>query len=1259
MSRRHRLSAEEGSPSASSNDGQRSETGDTLVEILVAITVVGIAAVALLLAFATSITGSGDHRNQATFNTMLTTATAELTAAVQNNLSGYFTTACSGAQTINNSSSSAIPLASPYTASISSVQYWNGTAFLGQTSPTGSCPTGALSNGPQVLTITVSNGASSSSTTTVVENTQAPTGGSSCSGTPDHLVFLQQPGNGTSGSAFFPIPIVAVEDASDNVVCTDLSQVSIAITANTGTSGATLKNCSPSPYYGETIFANCSISTTGNGYTLTASDTSDGLTPANTTVTSGQFNITAGAPAQLVFTTEPGNGLGGSALMTQPEVTIEDSGGNTVTTDTSTLTLAIGSNPSGGTLTGCTSTTTSGVAMFAGCAINKIGTGYTLTATDATDNLTTPSLPSNSFKVTLGPPAQLVFKTSPGASITGQPFPSASQPVVDVEDLGGNLETGNTSTVTLAIGANPGGGVLSGCSGTTTGGVATFSGCSINQAGTGYTLTASDGTLQQATTSAFTVSAAALTSFRVTPSTTTPTAGAAFSATITALDQGGNAFTGLTGPQTLTFTGPGTSPDGNAPTYPASVTFANGVGTATPITLYDAQAVTLTVAQGTASGSASLTVGGSTATTFTVANPGTQTAGTHFNLTITATDAYGNAANYTGTKTITFTGAGTSPNGNRPTYPASVTFNASGVGTATITLFDAQTNITLTATQGGITGTSGAFTVGPAAAGAFTVSNPGTQTAGTPFSVTITAVDTYGNAANYTGAKTITFSGPGTSPKGNAPVYPASVTFNANGVGTATPITLYDAQAATALTATQGAITGTSTPFAVNGLSTVSAFTITNPGTQTAGTAFNVTITTTDAYGNTANYTGTQTITFTGPGTSTDGNAPTYPASVSFSAGVGTANMTFYDAQTSTTLTATAGALTGTSTAFAVNNAVASSFTVANPGTQTAGTHFNLTITATDAYGNAANYTGTKTITFTGAGTSPNGNRPTYPASVTFNASGVGTATITLFDAQTNITLTATQGGITGTSGAFTVGPAAAGAFTVSNPGTQTAGTPFSVTITAVDTYGNAANYTGAKTITFSGPGTSPKGNAPVYPASVTFNANGVGTATPITLYDAQAATALTATQGAITGTSTPFAVNGLSTEVGIGLANITTNTTPAITCTGAVGSLTCTSAPNTGRTLVAGLQLEDQYGNAVVNAVGTITIALTENSGSNGSSLTPASLTIANGASATTKQFTLVRGNNGGGGTKQVTMTATVNGKTPAQTLTVQLTTA
>ena len=75
---------------------------------------------------------------------------------------------------------------------------------------------------------------------------------------------------------------------------------------------------------------------------------------------------------------------------------------------------------------------------------------------------------------------------------------------VAVEDANGNIETSDNATqVSLAIGTNPASGTLSGGSAVTVAsGIATFSGLSINTAGTGYTLTASSTPSYTAATSA-------------------------------------------------------------------------------------------------------------------------------------------------------------------------------------------------------------------------------------------------------------------------------------------------------------------------------------------------------------------------------------------------------------------------------------------------------------------------------------------------------------------------------------------------------------------------------------------------------------------------------------------------------------------------------------------------------------------------------------------------------------------------------------
>jgi len=90
-----------------------------------------------------------------------------------------------------------------------------------------------------------------------------------------------------------------------------------------------------------------------------------------------------------------------------------------------------------------------------------------------------------------------------------------------VLDQFGNLVTGDTSNVTLAIGANPGGGTLSGTTTVAASGGIAGSAALHQQDRYGYTLTASDAALGGATSTTFNVTPAAANhlGFGVQPST--------------------------------------------------------------------------------------------------------------------------------------------------------------------------------------------------------------------------------------------------------------------------------------------------------------------------------------------------------------------------------------------------------------------------------------------------------------------------------------------------------------------------------------------------------------------------------------------------------------------------------------------------------------------------------------------------------------------------------------------------------------------
>jgi hypothetical protein len=318
------------------------------------------------------------------------------------------------------------------------------------------------------------------------------------------LAFTAQPGGGASGAAWSAQPTVSVENASGNVVAGNSSAVTLAIASQPG-SGASL-SCSANPVTavnGVASFAGCKITGKAGSYTLQATDGS--LTSA----TSGSLSITAGAAAQLAFTTQPGGGSNGAAWSTQPKVSVEDASGNVVTTNTSAVTLAIASQPGSGATLSCTAnpvTASAGVASFAGCKITGKAGSYTLKATDG--SLTSGT--SGSLSITAGAAARLAFTTQPGGGANGAAW--SAQPKVSVEDASGNVVTTNTSAVTLAIASQPGSGATLSCTAnpaTASAGVASFAGCKITGKAGSYTLKATDGSLTSATSSTFSVTVGA------------------------------------------------------------------------------------------------------------------------------------------------------------------------------------------------------------------------------------------------------------------------------------------------------------------------------------------------------------------------------------------------------------------------------------------------------------------------------------------------------------------------------------------------------------------------------------------------------------------------------------------------------------------------------------------------------------------------------------------------------------------------------
>ncbi len=115
------------------------------------------------------------------------------------------------------------------------------------------------------------------------------------------------------------------------------------------------------------------------------------ITAANGTLPNAvqNFTLTVNPGANhLYFATQPGGGAAGATWTQQPVVEVLNAYNVVVSTDNSTsVSLAIGTNPAGGTLS-CTGGTslrvTNGVASFYGCSINLASANpYTLSATSS------------------------------------------------------------------------------------------------------------------------------------------------------------------------------------------------------------------------------------------------------------------------------------------------------------------------------------------------------------------------------------------------------------------------------------------------------------------------------------------------------------------------------------------------------------------------------------------------------------------------------------------------------------------------------------------------------------------------------------------------------------------------------------------------------------------------------------------------------------------------------------------------------------
>ncbi|HEV3213450.1 MAG TPA: hypothetical protein VGZ03_08665 [Acidimicrobiales bacterium] len=276
------------------------EAGDTLIEVLFAIAILGIASVALLVAFAASISASAVHRSLATFDTVIRSASQQAISQIQQQPNPLYESCAPLAYYQSGPGAVVFNLPSGYSAQVTSVQYWTGSVFSSNISQ-------CVPNSPQWITITITSTTTGQSYTNnfIVDNPYAPP--VPVGGPAYQLVFVQQPSGADAGVAFTSQPAVAVEDSSGHVVTTDLSPVTLTITTGTGTGGAVLSQyCTGVENSGVVIFSGCSINLAGLNYQLTASDPGSGggaLVPAISTPFSVYTQLTQPVITSLIPST--------------------------------------------------------------------------------------------------------------------------------------------------------------------------------------------------------------------------------------------------------------------------------------------------------------------------------------------------------------------------------------------------------------------------------------------------------------------------------------------------------------------------------------------------------------------------------------------------------------------------------------------------------------------------------------------------------------------------------------------------------------------------------------------------------------------------------------------------------------------------------------------------------------------------------------------------------------------------------------------
>jgi subtilase family serine protease len=351
----------------------------------------------------------------------------------------------------------------------------------------------------------------------------------------EQLAVITAPPGTVAAGSIFGLTVTA-EDAFGNVATTFGGSVTVMLANNPG-AGALGGTKTVTAVHGIAVFGNLSINTAGTGYTIQA-------VSGQTSTTTGPVNVTPPATQLAVTSQPPPSFLAGSLFGLT--VSVEDAGGRVVSSFNGNVTIALGSNPAGGNLSGTLSVpAVNGVATFTGLSLAVAGS-YTITASSGQLTVAT----TDASNVTPIPLPELAVFAQSNVVTAGTYF----ELTVDVE----NLDGGNPpQRVTLTLINNPGGATFGGnLSLAVINGQVTFYGLTLNVPGSGYTIEATSTGFAPATTSPITVVSPAATRLVVSAQPApSVVANGKFGLTIAVDDASGNLVTSFNGRVTVALMG--------------------------------------------------------------------------------------------------------------------------------------------------------------------------------------------------------------------------------------------------------------------------------------------------------------------------------------------------------------------------------------------------------------------------------------------------------------------------------------------------------------------------------------------------------------------------------------------------------------------------------------------------------------------------------------------------------------------------------